>query len=259
MAPAGSRPGRRVAPPVSGPVSRAFSPGPSPFAAGYHRGVDLSAAPGAHVLAPVPAGWWWPVGWGRAAASSRCCAAAGGPACCRSRQFSCAAARWSAPEPLLGALARSAAHAGLHLGVRRDGVRFGYVDPLRFLAAIVGPRPATARARATRPPARTSRRPAGHRRPASRRPGARASRRPGSGAPHRPGGTASRRPSARASRRARTAPSPRARALARVGRARTRARRPRHPLAAPPGRTPAGWGGARAIAGALTSMCDAEA
>jgi hypothetical protein len=34
----------------------------------------------------------------------------------------------------LGTLARSHDHAGLHLGVRRAGTRFGYVDPLRFLA-----------------------------------------------------------------------------------------------------------------------------
>jgi hypothetical protein len=38
------------------------------------------------------------------------------------------------PRTRLGTLGRSSAHAGLHLGVRRDGVRFGYVDPLRFLA-----------------------------------------------------------------------------------------------------------------------------
>ncbi len=136
-------------------------------------------------------------------------------------------------------------------------------------------RAATARPRAARPPARTSPRPAGPHRAASRRaragascrpgsgaphrPGAGASRRPGSGAPHRPGRTASRPPSARASRRARAAPSPRARALARVGRARTRAGRCRRPLAVAPARAPAGWRGARAIAGALTSMCDAEA
>jgi hypothetical protein len=34
----------------------------------------------------------------------------------------------------LGTLARARDHAGLHLGVRRDGARFGYVDPLRFFA-----------------------------------------------------------------------------------------------------------------------------
>jgi hypothetical protein len=38
------------------------------------------------------------------------------------------------PRAGLGTLGRSSAHAGVHLGVRRDGVRFGYVDPLRFLA-----------------------------------------------------------------------------------------------------------------------------
>src|SRR5699024_143571 len=47
----------------------------------------------------------------------------------------------------VGTAARSPAHDGVHLGVRRDGVRFGYVDPLRFLVAprpsapvLVGPR-----------------------------------------------------------------------------------------------------------------------
>ena len=34
---------------------------------------------------------------------------------------------------LLGTLAASADHAGLHLGVRRAGDAFGYVDPLQFL------------------------------------------------------------------------------------------------------------------------------
>src|ERR671911_457384 len=34
----------------------------------------------------------------------------------------------------LGTVARSHEHGGLHLGVRRDGTRFGYADPLRFLA-----------------------------------------------------------------------------------------------------------------------------
>jgi hypothetical protein len=34
---------------------------------------------------------------------------------------------------LVGRAAVSPAHRGVHLGVRREGVRFGYVDPLRFL------------------------------------------------------------------------------------------------------------------------------
>ena len=52
--------------------------------------------------------------------------------------------------------ARSSAHAGLHLGVRRDGVRFGYVDPLRFLAprGVRAVRRAASRRRAPLPRAR---------------------------------------------------------------------------------------------------------
>ena len=127
--------------PVSGPVSRAFSPGPNPYAGGHHRGVDLSAAPGAHVLAPCA---------GRVLVAGRVGSSGG--------VVTVLCGRWRASVlPLstilvrrgalvsartpLGALARSAAHAGLHLGVRRDGVRFGYVDPLRFLAATRRPAP----------------------------------------------------------------------------------------------------------------------
>ena len=33
----------------------------------------------------------------------------------------------------IGTLAPSADHAGLHLGARRDGSRFGYTDPLRLI------------------------------------------------------------------------------------------------------------------------------
>jgi pyruvate/2-oxoglutarate dehydrogenase complex dihydrolipoamide acyltransferase (E2) component len=51
----------------------------------------------------------------------------------------------------IGTLGAAAGHAGLHLGVRRSGERFGYVDPLRFLGTSppaappiprAGPRPA---------------------------------------------------------------------------------------------------------------------
>jgi hypothetical protein len=41
----------------------------------------------------------------------------------------------------LGLLGASRAHAGLHLGVRRAGDRFGYVDPLRFLGDSTDPLP----------------------------------------------------------------------------------------------------------------------
>ena len=112
----------------------------------------------------------------------------------------------------VGTLARSGAHAGLHLGVRRDGVRFGYVDPLRFLAPSRPGAPPLGRAPRGRPRA-----------PARRR---------RSSAP------------LDASPRARAAAAPPSRAVARVGRSRARAGRPRLSLApAPVARTAAGWGG----------------
>jgi hypothetical protein len=55
------------------------------------------------------------------------------------------------PGALLGTLARSNAHAGLHLGARRHGTRFGYVDPTRFLADS-DPPPTLPGIRRNRPP-----------------------------------------------------------------------------------------------------------
>ena len=138
-------------------VARPFAYGPNPFRAGWHRGVDLAARPGATVRAACP---------GRVATARpglvtlRCgpwrvthlpLAPRRGP----SRRGACARGR-----RVLGTLGRRAArgHAGLHLGVRRAGERFGYVDPLPFLGGAP-PRPvaprrcrAPAAARAAAPP-----------------------------------------------------------------------------------------------------------
>jgi Peptidase family M23 len=120
--------------PVSGPVSRAFDPGANPYAGGHHRGVDLTAPPASRVRAPCA---------GRVVVAGRVGSSGG--------VVTVLCGHWRATLlPLstisvrrggsvsagtsVGTLARSGAHAGLHLGVRRDGVRFGYVDPLRFLA-----------------------------------------------------------------------------------------------------------------------------
>jgi hypothetical protein len=121
--------------PVGGPVTRAFDVGPNPFAGGQHRGADLAAPPGATVRAPCGG----PVVVAGRVGSS------GGVVTVLCRRWrvtvmplrSIAVRRGATvrPHARLGTLARSSAHAGLHLGVRRDGVRFGYVDPLRFLAA----------------------------------------------------------------------------------------------------------------------------
>jgi hypothetical protein len=57
-----------------------------------------------------------------------------------------------APGDHLGTVARSRDHGGLHLGARRDGTRFGYVDPLRFLRVTTTTPPPLGRApRARRP------------------------------------------------------------------------------------------------------------
>jgi len=122
-------------PPVGGPVTRGFDPGRSPYESGRHRGVDLAAPPGGVVRAPCS---------GRVVVAGR--VGTGG------RVVTLLCGRWRVTQlPLatitvrrgtvaargaaVGTVARSRAHAGLHLGVRRDGTPFGYVDPLRFLRA----------------------------------------------------------------------------------------------------------------------------
>jgi hypothetical protein len=78
----------------------------------------------------------------------------------------------------LGRVGPSDDHAGLHLGVRREGQRFGYVDPLRFMGTgSPAPPPAIAprrvdRPHPPRPPNATRRPPNATRRPpnATRRP-----------------------------------------------------------------------------------------
>jgi hypothetical protein len=121
-------------PPVGGPVTRGFDLGADPFEGGRHRGVDLGAAPGAVVRAPCG---------GRVVVAGRVGASGGVVTvlCGRWRvSVLPLAAVWVRRSAEVGAgarvgtLARSGAHAGVHLGVRRDRVRFGYVDPMRFLA-----------------------------------------------------------------------------------------------------------------------------
>jgi len=114
------------APPVAGAPTRLFHYGPAPFLAGQHRGVDLAAhdepvraaCSGRVVFAGRVAG--------EGTVSQRC-------------------GRWRvsyAPLRRVAVRAGEAADPGtrlgrasgaLHFGVRREGRRFGYVDPLRFL------------------------------------------------------------------------------------------------------------------------------
>jgi Peptidase family M23 len=141
--------------PVAGDVSRGFDLGADPFEGGRHRGADFTAAPGARVRAPCA---------GRVEVAGRVGTSG--------RVVTLLCGRWrvsvmplarievrrgshAARGDRLGTAARAVgAHRGIHLGVRRDGDRFGYVDPVRLLARDrVAPPPAIG------PPPRASRGP----------------------------------------------------------------------------------------------------
>src|SRR4051812_43186604 len=121
--------------PVPGAVTRAFSVGRDPFAAAQHRGIDLAAPPGSPVRA-VCGGRV--VVAGRVGSNGGVATVACGPwrvtVLPLRRLLVGIGARVRAGRPL-GTAAAVAGHAGLHLGVRRAGIRSGYVDPLRFLRA----------------------------------------------------------------------------------------------------------------------------
>jgi murein DD-endopeptidase MepM/ murein hydrolase activator NlpD len=128
--------------PVYAPVARGFDLGANPYEGGRHRGVDLRAPGGSVIRSPCG---------GRVAVAGRIGSSGG--------VVTVLCGHWRATVlPLstilvhrgaqvstrtrLGLLARSTAHRGLHLGIRRDGARFGYVDPLRFFPARpTGPSP----------------------------------------------------------------------------------------------------------------------
>jgi hypothetical protein len=120
-------------PPVGGAVTRAFDLGADPFEGGRHRGVDLAAPPGSAVRAPCAGRV---VVAGRVGASGRVVTLRCGRWRVTGLPFAALAVRRGAAVAtgtVLGTVGRSRAHAGLHLGVRREGRPFGYVDPLRFL------------------------------------------------------------------------------------------------------------------------------
>jgi hypothetical protein len=125
--------------PVAGPVSEGFDPG-RPFEGGRHRGVDFAAAPGTRVRAACTGTVAFA---GRIGADGIVTLRCGPwrvthmPLATISARAGTAVSR-GAP---LGSAASSSDHAGLHLGVRRDGTRFGYVDPLRFMAGPATPVP----------------------------------------------------------------------------------------------------------------------
>jgi hypothetical protein len=131
--------------PVPGAVARPFVYGANPFRAGWHRGVDLAAPPGSAV---------------RAACSGVVVTARPGVVTLRCGPWrvthlplgSLAVAVGASVRAgrVVGTVGASGEHRGLHLGVRRAGDRFAYVDPLPFLAGHT-PAPPTV------PPPRTTR------------------------------------------------------------------------------------------------------
>ena len=121
--------------PVTGSVERGFDPG-RPFEAGRHRGVDLAAPPGT----PVRAACGGPVAFaGRIGGAGIVTLRCGPWRVTHMPLATVAARRFARRGAVIGTVARSAEHEGVHLGVRRDGTRFGYADPLRFMAQRAPP------------------------------------------------------------------------------------------------------------------------
>jgi len=121
--------------PVAGEPTRLFHLGPDPFARGQHRGVDLDATPGDRVRAACR---------GRVLFAGRVAGEGTVSVRCGVWRASYAPLRRIAVRAgqRIGAGARlGRAAAELHFGVRRDGRRFGYVDPLRFLTRTRPPPP----------------------------------------------------------------------------------------------------------------------
>jgi hypothetical protein len=122
-------------------ITRAFDLGANPFEGGRHRGIDLAAPAGAAVRAPCSGEV---VVAGRVGTSGRVVTVRCGV--WRVSHMPLAAIVPRVGDQVdrgakLGTAAPSHAHSGLHLGVRREGDRFGYVDPLQFLAAKRSPPP----------------------------------------------------------------------------------------------------------------------
>src|SRR4051812_37877498 len=126
-------------PPLPGPVVRDFTYSPArPFAAGAHRGLDFSGAAGAVGRAARTGHGAWARG---AIVTLRC-----GPWRVTLLPLATLSVRPGTrvhAGTRIGTLGRAAGHAGLHLGVRRAGDPFGYVDPAPMLTRRprVGPPP----------------------------------------------------------------------------------------------------------------------
>jgi hypothetical protein len=119
--------------PVPGHVTRGFDLGANPFAPGRHRGADFAARPGTPVRAACAGRV---VVAGRVGTSGRVVTVRCGPYRVTAMPLAAVATHRGdrvRAGARIGTAARSPDHAGIHLGVRRAGERFAYVDPLRLL------------------------------------------------------------------------------------------------------------------------------
>jgi hypothetical protein len=141
--------------PVDGPVLRAFSVGPDRFAAGQHRGVDLAAPPGAHVLAACGGrvGFAGRVPRGGRTVSVRC-----GPLVATYQHLGGVAVRRGqvvVPGGRIGTAGHARPRPHVHLGAR-DAATGAYLDPLPLFGAAPRmsppPLPAARRPLPLRPP-----------------------------------------------------------------------------------------------------------
>jgi hypothetical protein len=124
---------RHWTPPVGGAPSRILRLGPDPFRRGQHRGVDYAARGSVRAACTGRVVFAGRVA-GEGTVSVRCG---------RWRVSYAPLARVRVREgDRVGAGARLGRSVrGLHFGVRREGRRFGYVDPLRFFGARRAPPP----------------------------------------------------------------------------------------------------------------------
>jgi hypothetical protein len=128
-------------------VARPFAYGANPFRAGWHRGVDLAAPVGAPVRAACPG----VVVTARPGVVTLRC----GPWRVTHLPLGSVAVRAGASVRaghLVGTVGAGGEHRGLHLGVRRAGDRFAYVDPLLFLTNGTRTPPTVPAPRTTRVP-----------------------------------------------------------------------------------------------------------
>ena len=137
---------RHWTPPVGGSPSRVFRLGPDPFRRGQHRGVDYAARGSVRAACAGRVVFAGRVA-GEGTVSVRC-------GRWRVSYAPLAAVRVREGERVGAGARLGRSVRGLHFGVRREGRRFGYVDPLRFVGARRAPPPVAGPAPRRAPPPR---------------------------------------------------------------------------------------------------------